>query len=271
MDGMVEYSGYSPKDSRLADTFGDSSTFKFALTISASREEGPVTSTGGSLPASSGHGNQPTCPTESGPSMARLSAINSQQERQRMDSDVISALKSYLNQSSMEYLPQRHVASSLLEKYFAVVNPIWPLLIEEDTRAEFEKLWTSNDIPNPLWVAQLNLIFALACQLYGQNEPAPLANVFESGKLFYQRANGFIIANSRSLCNTPMVQTLLLAAQYEQGTMRSNECWITIGIATRMAMGLGLHTIADTDTTSMSPLDKELCRRLWWGCFSLDR
>jgi hypothetical protein len=36
--------------------------------------------------------------------------------------------------SSLEYLPQCHAATTLLEKYFTVVHPIWPFLAEEGTR-----------------------------------------------------------------------------------------------------------------------------------------
>jgi hypothetical protein len=37
-----------------------------------------------------------------------------------------------------------------------------------------------------------------------------------------------------------------------------------------MALGLGLHT-SSANPDRIEPLDKELRKRLWWGCFSLDR
>jgi hypothetical protein len=267
-DGMVEYSHPSPEDSTLAYTFEESSTFNFTLTMAATKEGKTPEVHRSQLPGqgvAAGHKNHGS---DEAPLLS--SFYPTEHQGRKLDKDVAAALKSYLDESSMEFLPQRHVATTLLQNYFTVIHPIWPFLIEADTRAQFDKTWTSDEVPSAVWIAQLNLIFALSCQLYESNDGGPLTNLYDAGRQFYLRASGFVIANSHSLCSVPMLQTLLLAAQYQQGTMRSNECYLTIGTATRMALGLGLQTMAATNT-SLSALDKELCRRLWWGCFSLDR
>lgn len=271
MDGMVEYFRPSPKSTNTADVFGDSSTFNFALTMTALGEDDRDRLAGKSARMSSRRGTASTrAPADRRDGELLLAPERLEQEGPKCDSDVNTALRFYINQSSLEYLPQRHVASTLLEKYFMAIHPIWPFLVEDQIRDEFDKTWSSNDVPSQIWMTQLNLIFALACQLWESNDGAPLANIYEAGRMFYLRASGFVIAHSHSLCSIPMLQTLLLAAQYQQGTMRSNECWLTIGTATRMAIGLDLHTSARCDRL-MSAVDKELGKRLWWGCCSLDR
>jgi len=271
MDGMVEYTGSFPPATQQDGAFGDSSTFNFALQMQASTAEekcnpsvmGGVTSTvapvlGGEVsdarPITTGFG----------------AAETRKNEEQQAHDELVAALRSYLDQSAFQYLPQRHVAVALLNKYFIAVHPIWPFLGEEITRKNFEQTWSSNDPPSPMWMAQLNLVFALACQFYDSEESTPLADIYKAGKQFYQRGNGFVVAHAFHACSVPMLQTLLLMAQYQQGTTRPNECWLTIGHATRMALGLGLHTSSE-ESDSGSPLDRELRKRLWWGCFSLDR
>ncbi|KAK4504922.1 hypothetical protein PRZ48_002885 [Zasmidium cellare] len=275
IDGMVEY--ISPNDSHVSDAgFEDASTFRFANNLTATRHDRSVQAEdaeGGSVLASSQ--SQPV-PAYSSPATIGLNNIWRMDEppKDGTHDDCITALKSYMDQSSLSYLPQRHVASALLEKYFSIILPTWPFLVEKRVRQQFNNTWLSDEPPNPMWLAQLNLIFAIACELYDTSDDSPMPNIFEAGKMFYLRANGFVIANCHRICSIPMVQILLLAAQYQQGTLRTNEHWMTIGIATRMCLGLGLDRIARGEygqQSSLSALDKEICKRLWWTCFSFDR
>ncbi|KAF2168144.1 hypothetical protein M409DRAFT_21589 [Zasmidium cellare ATCC 36951] len=275
IDGMVEY--VSPNDSHVSNTgFEDASTFRFARNLTASEDDGRnVRAVDPSQPSPSTMSRSQQV-GESGASTAAGSSNiwNMENPVHSNTDDCISALKSYMDGSSLSYLPQRYIASALLERYFSIILPTWPFLVEKRIRQQFQDTWLSDEPLNPMWLAQLNLIFAIACELYDTSDDAPLPNVYDVGQKFYLRANGFVIANSHRLCSVPMVQVLLLAAQYQQGTLRTNEHWMAIGIATRMSQGLGLDRIAEGDdrqSSSLSTLDKEICKRLWWACFSFDR
>ncbi|KAF7547300.1 hypothetical protein G7046_g9044 [Stylonectria norvegica] len=266
IDGIAEYPRSSP-GSKGGEHFGESSTFNFALAMAASKDTKAKKREDPRLfslhhedvyARTNGAGYAVSVP----PYFDHL-----EKERHSFDEEMTTALRSYLDQSSLQYLPQRHAASKLLQKYFTDVHPIWPFLIEQDTKVYFDKTWTSDEAPNPVWIAQLNLVFALACQFYEANDLAPLPNTHEAGRQFYLRASGYVVANTHRRCSIPLLQALLLAAEYQQGTMRSDECWLTIGNATRMALGLGLHETMDD---AVPPLERELCKRLWWGCFALD-
>lgn len=173
-----------------------------------------------------------------------------------------------------QLLPHRHTAKALFDKYFEVVHPIWPFLLESESRDLFAQTWTSDDPPEPLWMVQLNLIMCLGCQQYESEtdgtDTISRSDATSSGKDFYQRAQGYVYANAFTTSNAGMLQALLLMALYQQGAMRFREFYLTVGHAARIAQSLGLH-ISRPESGPVEPQQREVRRRLWWGCFCTDR
>ena len=169
-------------------------------------------------------------------------------------------------------LPEYPVAERLFNLYFSIVNPIWPFLIEYQSRDSFNQTWTSPKQLDPLWIAQLNLIFCLSWQFYNDDLGinSLLENSFDLQYKYYRRAREIIVARSFDVVSVNMLQALLPTALYQQNTLRSRQCYLTVGHAVRVAQELGLH-IPLPNSQCNSSMDKELCLRLWWGCFSLDR
>jgi hypothetical protein len=264
-DGMVEYSKSSPQGQ---DSDGFSYSLQFAMHVKASTMSSHMSLSRLIQPQSRDEVNHSLKSSVPLRSQSHPQSSNQAQE----DEVELAALRSFLTSPSLvEFLPQRHIAKQLLERYFADVHPIWSFLIEDDTRTEFEKMYTFEIPVAPILTAKMNLIFSLGCQ-FSEN----LANsgdlgggIYGAGKAFYQRARAFVVANAFNVCSIGMLQALLLMAQYQQGTMRGNQFLLTIGHATRIAQCLGLHLAAGG--RSSAPLDRELGRRLWWACFSLDR
>src|SRR6202012_1306573 len=211
MDGMVEYIGSSPGDTDAADVFETSPTFNFALKIRDS--------TVGKASKSTRERTEFVVPGEKNiaPSVSSSSTAKQATEAQRQK-DHLQALKLFLNQSYLQYVPQRMVAKALLDRYFSHVHNVWPFLLESDTRERFEQTWSSDLPPSSIWMAQLNLIFALACQFYDPDAGAPLPDVYAAGEQFYLRGHGFVIAHAYNTCDIAMLQLLLLVVQYQQGT-----------------------------------------------------
>ena len=248
MDGMVPYARSPPYLGR-GSFFGASSTFNFVMKMKSQASPSA---------------------THTSPETAH--AHSKKRPREETEDDGEKARK-YIYRNDFFALPQRHVAKFLLEKYFTAVHPVWPFLIEEDTRKHFDLTWTSDTPQDSMWLAILNLIFALGCQFcedtQGDMSEVPIDEPVEAGKEFYHRARGFVLTNMFDSGSIEMVQALLLMAQYQQGTMRPNQCWLTVGHATRMSQGIGLHL--DLSDLKISPIERELAKRLWWGCFCLDR
>lgn len=261
-DGMVEYAQSSPEGDETDGRYGDSYSLKFAMRVKASTMHARSSLAKANQFQRFGDDIHNIHPSMHAPREAAQS---------RDDEDDMTALRSYLTAPSLQDLPRRHLAKTLVDCYFADVHPVWPFLIEDDTRAELEQTYTSEDPGKPISIAKLNLMFALGCQFSPSLAETgdPVKGASEVGTVFYRTARAFIVANAFNMCSIGMLQALLLMAQYQQGTMRGKQFWLTISHATRIAQCLGFHL--DSRKASLSPLDGELGRRLWWGCFSLDR
>lgn len=69
--------------------------------------------------------------------------------------------------------------------------------------------------------------------------------------------------------NAWTVQVMLLMTQYLQGTQRSIKTWAIHGLAVKGAFQLGLHS--EQVLQRFGPLEREIRRRVWYGCVVLDR
>ena len=268
VDGAVD-SIQSSRTHKSDDAFGGSSNFHFAMSVEASVAHSqspqqelktPITVQSYSVHSISNN------PWQKGDPRRRdaLPKLCGENDRKRV-------LQGHFLSSSQS-LPRHHVAQSLFERYFSTVNPIWPFLLENVCRKLFNRTYEFQEQSDPVWVAHLNLIFCLSCQSYnaGSDRNSPFGEDPEASYNFYNRAREVVIANTFDLIDVSMVQALLLMALYQQSSLRTRQCYLTVGHATRMAQELGLH-IPLPNSSSVSQLNKELRLRLWWGCFSLDR
>ena len=245
IDGMVEYDEHESASCDNHAYFGETSAFHFIMSIRK-------TASGGERQTPSIR--PPTNCTSS-------------------DSDNNNA-GCRCCQRDCQSLPQRNLGNTLLDRYFEACHPIWPLLLEQDTRARFNRTYTSQEPQTSVWLSQLNIIFALGCQfkdsvVLEQNNTRGETDLYEAGKTFYRRACDYIHSIVFSSSCVDVVQTLLLMATYQRAIALTEESWLTIGHATRMAQALGLHLDQSHKTTD--PRYTELAKRLWWGCFCLDR
>lgn len=57
--------------------------------------------------------------------------------------------------------------------------------------------------------------------------------------------------------------------QYRQGTQKSDDTFVLLGNAVRIALQLGLHS--KCGSAELSPIDVEVRKRVWYNCIILDR
>jgi hypothetical protein len=71
----------------------------------------------------------------------------------------------------------------------------------------------------------------------------------------------------------PTVQAAVLLALREYAVNAETSAWVYIGMAVRMAHTLGLNVDCSSWVTSgqISPLEEEVRRVAWWGCFLVDK
>ncbi|KAG2412987.1 hypothetical protein HFD88_010546 [Aspergillus terreus] len=108
------------------------------------------------------------------------------------------------------------------------------------------------------------MIFALGCHFADipDHEREAVAHTF------FVRAKKFIGLDMLDIRTVGTVQTLLLTVLFLQSTPYPHRCWQSIGVACRLAQGLGLHEAQPDE--SQHPLEREIHRRTWHGCVMMD-
>ena len=165
-------------------------------------------------------------------------------------------------------LPPRHRADHLLDCYWRLVNTLYPFLDPAGFQSTYQRLWTGEDPGEdaPTFLCLLNIVFAIACNL---DAVIPAADRAHEADVFYRRGQEFLeldLIQNRSILT---VQCFLLLGQYLQSTNDSQQCWIFVGLAIRVAQSLGLDL---PHTTEPCPVHKaETLRRVWHGCVLMDR
>ena len=174
-------------------------------------------------------------------------------------------------------LPERHVADDLLANFWENVHPIFPVLHRPSMTDCYDQLWVANrgqkpelrygGYSKPILHATLNILLAIGCQY--SNTFAPQRRISMSD-LFYQRSKKLISFDELDTSSLSIVQLLLLTGIYLQSTTYLDRCWNTIGLALRIAQGLGLHIDKRISATE-SQKQREMRRRVWYICVMMDR
>jgi hypothetical protein len=128
--------------------------------------------------------------------------------------------------------------------------------------------------PNNLaWLGLVNMVFAFGSE-HAQTRPPYHGSPGSSASAKPDRARFFkrakMLAFSSILqARIELVQALLLMSHYLHGSLELNHCWTVIGLAIRTAQELGLY-LDSTDFTN-DIVEQEIRKRVWWGCFVIDR
>lgn len=178
-------------------------------------------------------------------------------------------------------LPPREVADRLLDLYFTSVHIFYPLTHSLSFRNEYERLWlppqqdsdadNRPDIglgggrcPRHVFFTALNAMFALGCQF---SDVCPEDKEAASA-MFFDRIRNLLHLDILDSGSISHVQALLLVGQYLLCTHYPTQCWNVIGLACRMAIGLGLQL--DNSADDVSEAEKQIRCRVWYGCVQMD-
>lgn len=166
-------------------------------------------------------------------------------------------------------LPRRALADRLVDAYFLYVHSLLPFIHEPTFRTNYERTWRAG--PEGIgnyrlsWLGVLNLIFAYGCEFVDMPPDRHQA----AASRFFSRAKVIVFSEVFRSGNLEILQTLLLMSHYLQSTNELNKCWSVVGLFIRMAQGMGLHL--EPSRWNVSPVEREIRRRLWWGGFVVDR
>lgn len=181
-------------------------------------------------------------------------------------------------------LPPRSLADHLLQCYWDRFYCLYPFFHRPSFEQAYESLWGAAKWPRSnlpelniglggsydsgpqsiVFHCALNAIFALACHF----SDIPIREREAQAYSFFLRSKRFVGLDLLDTSTIGVVQTLLIIALLLQSTPYSNRCWNSIGLACRVAQGLGLHEA--TAHRHIKPLEKEIRRRTWYGCVMMD-
>jgi hypothetical protein len=181
-------------------------------------------------------------------------------------------------------LPPRELADHLVACFFDHVYILYPFFHRPAFESAYRNLWRAEDESkisltdahiglgssaesgprSIVFHSALNMIFALGCQFADivPEEVEPVANSF------FLRGKRFIGLDFLDINTLGVVQTLLITALLLQSSPYPSRCWHSVGVACRVALGLGLH---ESDIlASVTPLESDIRRRTWHGCVMMD-
>jgi hypothetical protein len=185
-------------------------------------------------------------------------------------------------------IPPRAQADALLESYWTYFHSLYPVLHRPSFTERYLTLWAPSSCHHPsspqdqrrkgfyttlderLFHCLLNLTFALGSQ-FG---PAAVDDIDrrELGLIFFKRAKVLIDFDILARGDIFLVQMLILLGHYLQSTDMASACWNMVGLAIRVAQGIGLqHEPDDSEQGKLSQLAIEIQRRAWTSCILLDR
>ncbi|KAH6988254.1 fungal-specific transcription factor domain-containing protein [Ilyonectria sp. MPI-CAGE-AT-0026] len=183
------------------------------------------------------------------------------------------------------HLPHQQLADHLVQRYFAKVFYLYPFFDRLAFEHAYHSLWQPNqssteefnnfqglglgsspgaDSNSLVFHCALNAIFALGCTF----SDIPQSEKTSALDFFFQRSKDLFGLPLLDMNNLSVVQTLLIISLLLQGTSFPDRCWNTVGVACRMAQGLGLHT--NPTHPEGKQREVEIRRRTWHGCVILD-
>ncbi|KAF8537535.1 fungal-specific transcription factor domain-containing protein [Trichophaea hybrida] len=177
-------------------------------------------------------------------------------------------------------LPLRSIADHLVDCYWIWVHSLYPILHRPTFMRTYQQLFEHSALnedsiqnslpegkpPGRMFRCLLNLVFAFGCQF------SSISSVRRdsSSDVFFKRSRLLLHVDILGSGSIFLVQALLLMGQYLQSTNYPNRCWNVVGLAIRVAQGLGLH-LDSTSQNGKSIVEREVWRRVWHGCILMDR
>ena len=189
-------------------------------------------------------------------------------------------------------LPPRALGDHLIQRFFSRIFYQYPFFDREAFEHAYQRLWQADDSESRARTAAqqqkfeglglgsseagadsiifhcaLNAIFALGC-CFSDLPPVERAAAID---VFGNRSKTFVGLELINYNNLGVVQAMLVISLVLQGTPYPNRCWIAVGMACRVAQGIGLHTEEASPSRRLRGERMRLMRqRTWHGCVVMD-
>lgn len=156
--------------------------------------------------------------------------------------------------------PNRHISDAMIDAYFRRYHLSYPIIHEATFRAQYAEV-----IPQPHGKCWQILAYTVAAiGVYTSSDTA--SNSLDLD--LFAHARSMLSFDHLELGNLTLVQALTLISNYQQKRDKPNSGYNYLGLAVRMATGLGLHK--EFTGWKISPLQMEIRRRVWWSLCVFD-
>ncbi|KAH7304272.1 lactose regulatory protein LAC9 [Stachybotrys elegans] len=152
----------------------------------------------------------------------------------------------------------RQTTERLIDAYFSLYHSSYPFIHEATFRAQFHEV-----IPRPRsYDTLMYTVLALGAWCFDEENAQIDVQLYRQAMPFGEDETLFERAD------LTLVQALILLSNLSQKLNKPNTGANLLGLATRMALSLGLHReLPDWD---ISLLQREMRRRAWWGLYIFD-
>lgn len=179
-------------------------------------------------------------------------------------------------------LPPRSMSKTLLHLYLDNIHVFYPWVHSPTFCSRFEALWELDGLhdatippsaggdvglggpkcPSRTFYCAVNAMFALGCEF------SDFPDKQVASATFYRRVRRLLDGDILDNSSISLVQVLLLVSHYLLTTQYPTRCYNMIGLACRMAVGLGLHL--DKPGAGHTDTETQMRRRLWHGCVQME-
>jgi hypothetical protein len=157
----------------------------------------------------------------------------------------------------------------LLDIYFKDYGSLFPFLHEPTFRDTYTEYKASGFAKAQRgWLGVLTMTFAMAMHI-NQDGKTSAKYRFRRSHALFQQAVSLCSELSVRTASLDIVQYLLLAVLYLQGTQMPIQAWTMHGMLVRTAMALGMHS--EQAAQGLHPIQQEIRRRTWLTIYCLDR
>lgn len=167
-------------------------------------------------------------------------------------------------------LPERRLVQEFTHNYWVFVHPVFPILHKPSFTTRATSLLfsaASTSVYDPIFQATLSIMLAMGSQ---RTERLPIAQRESLADELYKQSCRLVSVDFLDESSVRVVQLLLLRGIYLHYSTHADRCWNTIGLALRVAQGLGLG-YEDLDLGATNQLTREMRRRVWHNAVTLDR
>ncbi|KAJ7228882.1 fungal-specific transcription factor domain-containing protein [Mycena pura] len=171
--------------------------------------------------------------------------------------------------------PPRDLADKLINAYFSRYHFLNPVIDKPSFLRKYYQIIDNATDPvtarsETPFLALVFSVFACAANLVDDTRLSVSQSSDDGGMgmVYYERA---LILQYMSHASTQIthVQCFTLLASFLSSVNCLPQAWILVGQAVRTGQDLGLHR--SPRRLSITPIDKETRRKVWWGVYSLDR